>query len=82
MIIGLSEGSLIGMVEAEQDSAVGFISIVGAGRPIDGVLMEQLAAQLSEGLLEEARQIISQLMGGEQVETVRPELQSVFRPSV
>lgn len=81
-IIGHSEGSLIGMVAAEQASADSFISIAGAGRPIDEVLMEQLAAQLPKNLLEESRQIISKLKAGEQVATVSTELQSVFRPSV
>lgn len=81
-IIGYSEGSLIGMVAAERASFVSFISIAGAVRYIDEVLIEQLAAQLSEDLLEEAQQTISQLKGGEPVATVIPELQSVFRPSV
>lgn len=81
-IIGHSEGSLIGMVAAERASADSFISIAGAGRPIDEVLMEQLAAQLPEDLLEEARQTINQLKEAEQVATVSPELQSLFRPSV
>lgn len=81
-IIGHSEGSLIGMLAAERASADSFISIAGAGRPIDEVLMEQLAAQLPENLMNEAQQIIGQLKEGETVATVSPELQSVFRPSV
>lgn len=81
-IIGHSEGSLIGMVAAERASADSIISIAGAGRPIDEVLMEQLEAQLPENLMNEAREIIKQLKTGEQVATVSPELQSVFRPSV
>ena len=81
-IIGHSEGSLIGMVVAERASADSFISIAGVGRPIDEVLMEQLAAQLPEDLLEEARQLIGKLKDGEQVATVSPQLHSVFRPSV
>ncbi|QHJ72276.1 hypothetical protein [Planococcus halotolerans] len=43
-IIGHSEGSLIGMVAAVRASVDSFISKAGAGRPIDEVLMEQLAA--------------------------------------
>ncbi|MFD1030189.1 alpha/beta hydrolase [Metaplanococcus flavidus] len=81
-IVGHSEGSLIGMVAAERASADSFVSIAGAGRPIDEVLMEQLAAQLPEDLMNEARQIIGQLKEGDQVATVSPELQSIFRPSV
>ena len=41
-IIGHSEGSLIGMVAAEKTDADAFISIAGAGRPIDQILLEQL----------------------------------------
>ena len=81
-IIGHSEGSLIGMAAAKRASADLFISIAGAGRPIDEVLMEQLAAQLPEDLLNEASEIIAQLKKGEQVATVSPQLQSIFRPSV
>ncbi|WP_052131557.1 hypothetical protein [Planococcus sp. CAU13] len=81
-IIGYSEGSLIGVVAAERASADSFISIAGAGRHIDEVLMEQLAAQLPENLMNEARQIIFQLKEGEPLATVSPELQSVFCPWV
>ncbi|ANU26290.1 alpha/beta hydrolase [Planococcus versutus] len=81
-IIGHSEGSLIGMAAAKRASADLFISIAGAGRPIDEVLMEQLAAQLPEDLMNEAWEIIDQLKRGEQVATVSPHLQSIFRPSV
>lgn len=45
-IIDHSEGLLSGVVAAELASAYSFISIVGMGRPIDEVMMEQLAAQL------------------------------------
>ena len=33
--IGHSEGSLIGMIASKKCTAKGFISIAGAGRPID-----------------------------------------------
>ncbi|MDQ0428539.1 pimeloyl-ACP methyl ester carboxylesterase [Planomicrobium stackebrandtii] len=70
------------MVAAERVSADWFVSIAGAGRPIDQVLMEQLEGQLPEDLMTEADQIIEQLKEGEHVETVSPELQSLLRPSV
>ncbi|WP_052131549.1 alpha/beta hydrolase [Planococcus sp. CAU13] len=77
-IIRHSKGSLISMAAAERASAALFISIAGAGLSIDEVLMEQLP----EYLMNEAQQIIGQLKEGEQVATVSPEYQSVFRPSV
>ncbi|WP_342514027.1 alpha/beta hydrolase [Sporosarcina sp. FSL K6-1522] len=81
-IIGHSEGSLIGMVAAEQTDADAFISLAGAGRPIDQVLIEQLEAQLPANLLEESKTIIDTLKQGKPVQTISPELQSLFRPSV
>ncbi|MFJ7972632.1 alpha/beta hydrolase [Psychrobacillus sp. NPDC096389] len=81
-IIGHSEGSLIGMVASQKADADVFISIAGAGRPIDEVLLEQLQVQLPANLLKESTEILEKLKQGEQVKTVSPELQSVFRPSV
>ncbi|WP_255367907.1 S9 family peptidase [Psychrobacillus sp. OK032] len=81
-IIGHSEGSLIGMVASQKADADMFISIAGAGRPIDQVLLEQLQTQLPPNLLEESIDILESLKKGEQVKTVSPELQSIFRSSV
>ena len=81
-IIGHSEGSLIGMVAAEKADADMFISIAGAGRPIDQVILEQLEQQLPVNLLKESDDIFSKLKRGEQVNNISKELQSFFRPSV
>lgn len=81
-IIGHSEGSLIGMVAASKANADAFISIAGVGRPIDQVLLEQLAVQLPSNLLQESKDILEKLKQGEQVKTISAELQSLFRPSV
>ncbi|MEK4484070.1 alpha/beta hydrolase [Psychrobacillus sp. FSL H8-0484] len=81
-IIGHSEGSLIGMVASQKADADVFISIAGAGRPIDQVLMEQLEAQLPANLMEESTKILEKLKQGEQVQTVSQELQILFRSSV
>jgi len=81
-IIGHSEGSLIGMVASQKANADAFISIAGAGRPIDQVLLEQLQVQLSANLLKESTEILEKLKQGEQVKTVSQELLSLFRPSV
>ncbi len=79
-IIGHSEGSLVGIAAA--DSVDIFISLAGAGRPIDEVLVEQLQAQLPATLLEESLLILQQLKQGKQVEELSPELHNLFRPSV
>lgn len=81
-VIGHSEGALIGLVAAKKGGADRFISIAGAGRPIDEVLLEQLTPQLPADLLEESETVIAALKEGEEVKEVSPALQSIFRPSV
>jgi len=81
-IIGHSQGSLVGMPAAQEGHADIFISLAGAGHSIDQVLYEQLEAQLSGDLLQEAENILEKLKQGEAVQDVSQELQSVFRPSV
>lgn len=51
-IIGHSEGSLIGMLAAQKANVDSFVSIAGAGRAIDEILVEQLAGQLTPPLTE------------------------------
>ncbi|WP_260284350.1 alpha/beta hydrolase family protein [Peribacillus aracenensis] len=81
-IIGHSEGSLIGMAAARKTETDIFISLAGAGEPIDQVLIKQLEEQLTPTLLTESKDILAKLKQGKQVGTVSADLQSVFRPSV
>src|SRR5690606_21593717 len=52
-IIGHSQGSLVGMIAA-QNGADGFVSIAGAGQEIDDVIVDQLSKQ-APGLVDNAR---------------------------
>lgn len=81
-IIGHSEGSLIGMVAASKTNADAYVSIAGAGRKIDEVLLEQLSGQLPPKLLTETKNILDQLKQGKQVASVSTELQNLFRSSI
>jgi pimeloyl-ACP methyl ester carboxylesterase len=82
IIIGHSEGSLIGILACEQADV--FVSLAGAGRPIDVILKEQLAVQLKgeKKLLRAANEGISKLKEGKLVEDAPVELFGLFRPSV
>lgn len=82
IILGHSEGSLIGMIAAEKGEVSKFISFAGAGRPIDLVLKEQLQKQLPPDLMEESNKIIDSLKAGFTVSKVNPVLLSLYRPSV
>ncbi len=81
-VIGHSEGSLIGLLAAQKTGVASFVSIAGAGRPMDEVLVEQLKSQLAPNLFKETKDILAALKKGTQVEHISPELQAVFRPSV
>lgn len=79
--IGHSEGSLVAMVAAQQTKAAGYISVSGAGRTIDEVVMEQVATQ-PENIQEQIKEIFHQLKQGNEVDDVPQYLYSLFRPSV
>ena len=86
-IIGHSEGSLIGILAAQRTRVDGVISLAGAGRPIDVVLLEQLSAQLPAPMLDESRRVINELKAGRAVPENQINLPdqiklSLFRASV
>lgn len=80
-IIGHSEGSFIGLMAAKETPVKQIVSIAGAGRRIDIVILEQLRTQ-SEELANEASAIFESLILGNQVKNVSPNLQALFRESV
>lgn len=79
-VAGHSEGALIGMVAAN-GNADGYISIAGAGRPIDEVLVEQIGKQ-APFLKEEVEKNLATLKSGNTFELKNQMLASLFRASV
>lgn len=79
ILIGHSEGSLVGMLAA-QEGVDRFISLAGAGFAADSILKKQLGAQPL--LRERSFSIIDSLKAGLTVAQVPPMLFTVFRPSV
>ena len=82
IIIGHSEGSLLGMLACEKADV--FVSLAGAGRPIDVILKEQLSTQLKgqKKMLRAVEEGLSKLKKGELVEDAPKELFALFRPSI
>ena len=80
IIAGHSEGALIGMIAAN-GNADAYISIAGAGRPIDEVLLEQIGKQASF-LKEEVEKNLATLKSGNTFELKNQMLASLFRASV
>lgn len=79
-IAGHSEGALIGMVAAN-GNADAYISIAGAGRPIDEVLLEQIGKQ-APFLKEEVEKYFTTLKSGNTFELKNQMLATLFRASV
>jgi len=81
-VAGHSEGSLIAILASQAAPTDALVSLAGPGRPAGDVLREQLAAQLSGTLLDEANAIIDALEAGQTVDQVPSELLGIFHPSV
>ncbi|MDQ2930712.1 MAG: alpha/beta hydrolase, partial [Gemmatimonadota bacterium] len=80
VVVGHSEGSLVGMLAAQRATADGFISLEGAGRPAAEVIREQLLAAGTPPALFDA--ILDSLSAGKLVANPPPALASLFRASV
>lgn len=82
VIAGHSEGSLIGLLAAQQ-GVQGFVSLSGPGRPADEVLAEQLAREKPE-MYSSVKQCIDamKLSGKWQCDTPLKNAALLFRPSV
>ena len=78
---GHSEGSLIGMVAAEQSKAKGYISLAGVSRPIDLIISEQIAAQMP-AIAKQTDSLFGLLKLKRRIDSVPPQLMMIFRPSV
>ncbi len=80
IVVGHSEGSLVGMVAAQRARADGFVSLEGAGRPAADVLREQLIARGAP--LAMVGPILDSLSAGKSVATVPAGLEPLFHASV
>lgn len=79
IVIGHSEGSLIGMIAAT--NADQFVSIAGVGQSADKLIITQLSAQ-SKPLADEAKPSLDSLKNGFLVKKYNPILNSIFKPSI
>jgi fermentation-respiration switch protein FrsA (DUF1100 family) len=81
VIIGHSEGSLIGMLAAQEAAVEKFISVAGPAQSGDQVLRQQLSDQ-PEAIREPSFAILDSLAEGKTVKNVPNLLYALFRPSV
>lgn len=81
ILIGHSEGALVGLLVTQKVVVSKFVSISGAGNSSATLIEEQIGKNAPQ-LKEESQKIISQLRKGELVENISPYLAPVFRKSV
>ncbi len=80
IVAGHSQGSLVGILASKNNSDA-FISLEGAGRTIDEILVEQISKQ-APFLKDETVQVLSELKKGNTVEEFNPMLNSLFNKSI
>jgi hypothetical protein len=81
IILGHSEGSLIGMIASQDVFPEKFISLAGPGVSMQATLRRQLADQ-PPYVLSMSLPIIEELEKGKTVDSIPPLLNMLFRPSV
>jgi len=82
IVAGHSEGSLLGMLASVNNSKVsGFISVAGAGRPIDEILKEQFS-KTPDNVKGIIYGMLDKLKKGDTLGNVPPIFYAVFRPTI
>ena len=81
IILGHSEGSLIGMIAAQNALPEKLISLAGPGVSMQATLRRQLADQPAY-ILSMSLPIIEELEKGKTVDSVPPLINALFRPSI
>ena len=79
-LIGHSQGSLVAMLAAN-DSAEGIISLAGAGRPINEIIVSQIAA-MDSSLVADTKKTFQALKNGKTTTEYPSALGSIFREDV
>ncbi len=81
IVAGHSEGSLVGMIAAKNAKANKYISLAGAGFPIQMVLKKQFSAQ-PEAYREALLTRLDTLISGKLLTNVPKEFYSIFSPTL
>ena len=81
IVVGHSEGSLIGIIAAKNGGADKYISIAGIGESADKTLKRQLASQ-PKSFQDNAFPIIDSLVAGKTVKNISKDCYTLFHPGI
>ena len=80
VVAGHSQGSLVGLLALEEGVS-GFISLAGAGKPIDEILIEQIS-KTAPMFLEDSKRVLTLLKAGKTTTNFPMALSSIFNLDV
>jgi len=80
VILGHSEGSLIGMIAAKEGPVNGFISIAGAGEPADQIVIDQMKNQ--PDFKGKFQKVLDSIRVGKIQKNVDPSIYFLARPTI
>jgi uncharacterized protein len=81
IILGHSEGSLVGILSSIDQPVKGFISVAGAGDSADNILTEQMKSQPSH-ISEGFKRMLDSLKRGKTTDNIDPSLYFIARPGI
>ncbi len=83
VVIGHSEGGLVGTLAAQKQPVAGIVLLASAGRPAPALIREQLAGQdLPPEIAKRAEEILASLERGETGDEVPPQLDALSLPRI
>ena len=81
IVIGHSEGSLVGMLACRDQPVKGFISLAGAGQQADKIMTEQMKSK-PQYMQDEFKTLLDSLKKGKTIDNIDPRMYSIARPSI
>lgn len=81
IVLGHSEGSLVGLLSIRDQPVQGFISVSGAGQSADKIMTEQMKSQ-PKFIADGFKTMLDSLRKGKTTDNIDPALYAVARPSI
>ncbi|WP_374951268.1 alpha/beta fold hydrolase [Mucilaginibacter sp.] len=81
VVLGHSEGSLVGMLACRDQPAKAFISIAGAGQPADKIMTEQMKAQ-PQYIADNFKLMLDSLKKGKFTDKIDPKIYAIAGPDM
>jgi pimeloyl-ACP methyl ester carboxylesterase len=82
IVLGHSEGSMIGLLTIRGQPAKAFISVAGAGRSADVIVTEQVKAQFPKYVFDNFKTMVDSLKKGKFTDNIDPKLYPIARPDI